>query len=393
MIFKIINKTGLLILVLVLTGCSKTLTPKSIVVFGDSLSDQGNLLAIFSYAPHFQNIHMTTPPSSHNGRAFTNKLLAVEYLAKHYKIDLSPAWNYKKSNTDIQASIHKNKSYANTIAAIVSNSNFQEMDKNSDLRKEAEFLIETLLDKVHSTTLDGNNYAIANTTIASDYDGFFNVLFNALSLPHQIAKYKKHGDKSDIEKTLFVIMTGGNDIFNITLDQSLSVYDKKVAVSNLIPIIVNSIHELQTLGAKKILIPGLPDIGNAPAFYNKPFEQLISELSKHFNEELSKSIHQNFSKKQVKWLPIEPWLSNLENNWKPSQLKHKACVSDISNQYIDWKKLFIQQELDVKFVGNCTQQALDNGEYFYYDSVHGTNAVYEKLGKLLIQTTSKFFSQ
>jgi hypothetical protein len=30
------------------------------------------------------NIHMSTPPSSHDGHAFSNKLLAVEYLAQHY---------------------------------------------------------------------------------------------------------------------------------------------------------------------------------------------------------------------------------------------------------------------------------------------------------------------
>jgi hypothetical protein len=51
------------------------------------LSDQGNIFSIVTHVTDLKNIHMTTPPSSHDGHAFSNKLLAVEYLAQHYGLN------------------------------------------------------------------------------------------------------------------------------------------------------------------------------------------------------------------------------------------------------------------------------------------------------------------
>ncbi|VVM19388.1 hypothetical protein BSPWISOXPB_3354 [uncultured Gammaproteobacteria bacterium] len=63
-------------------------------------------------------------------------------------------------------------------------------------------MIKTILDNIHSPTLAGNNYAVSNATIASDYSGLVDRLFNHLSLPYQIKKYTTD-NKKDIKDTLF----------------------------------------------------------------------------------------------------------------------------------------------------------------------------------------------
>jgi hypothetical protein len=53
---------------------------------------------------------------------FSNKLLAVEYLAQHYGIKLSPSWHYKKSSSDINKI---KESYRNIFTSSTLNSDFQ----------------------------------------------------------------------------------------------------------------------------------------------------------------------------------------------------------------------------------------------------------------------------
>ena len=388
MLIRTMNKIGLFLLILALTGCfANKSAPTSMVVFGDSLSDQGNLAAIVSH-PLDVDIHMSSPPSSHNGHAFTNGLLTVEYLAKHYGIELSPAW-HKESGEATQIDKHKNKaSYANIFAINAVGIESREEDKNSLKYKELNFLIKILSDNIRTATLTGNNYAIANTTIASNYQGLLRNLFNPLSLPHQIEQYKKNRKDKNIDKTLFVIMIGGNDIMAIATSDSLE--NKETRIVNLMPIMVTAIKELQMLGAKKILVVGVPDVGQVPKFHGQNLAKTMTKLSKYFNQKLSKSIDENFSKEQVKWLSIDIPFANLA---KPPILKRKACVFDVANIHFNPIEFLENGELTTKFINNCTQEALNNGNYFYYDSVHGTNIVYKELGKLLIQATTDFFNE
>jgi hypothetical protein len=40
---------------------------------------QGNIFSIVNHVTDLKNIHMSTPPSSHDGHAFSNKLLAPTF--------------------------------------------------------------------------------------------------------------------------------------------------------------------------------------------------------------------------------------------------------------------------------------------------------------------------
>ncbi|VVM24191.1 hypothetical protein BSPWISOXPB_5082 [uncultured Gammaproteobacteria bacterium] len=65
-------------------------------------------------------------------------------------------------------------------------------------------------------------------------------------------------------------MIGGNDIINIVRS---SAKNKKQKISNLMPIMVDSIQRLQEFGAKKILVIGTPMLEKRPYSHNTPLEK------------------------------------------------------------------------------------------------------------------------
>jgi hypothetical protein len=70
-------------------------------------------------------------------------------------------------------------------------------------------------------------------------------------------------------------------------------------------------------------------------------------------------------------------------------------VSGISRPFLQsFRKLFTEhEELEVKFNNGCTQLLLNEGKYAFYDLIHGSDAIYQNLSKLLIHKASDFFSQ
>ncbi|VVM19389.1 hypothetical protein BSPWISOXPB_3355 [uncultured Gammaproteobacteria bacterium] len=91
-------------------------------------------------------------------------------------------------------------------------------------------------------------------------------------------------------------MIGGNDIINIVRS---SAKNKKQKISNLMPIMVDSIQRLQEFGAKKILVIGTPNVGETPVFHNTPLEKITAELSEQFNQELGQKITDIFLKNKL----------------------------------------------------------------------------------------------
>ncbi|VVM19387.1 Phospholipase/lecithinase/hemolysin [uncultured Gammaproteobacteria bacterium] len=75
MLTKIIKQSVWFLLMLILASCVKNdKVPKSIVVFGDSLSDQGN---IFSIVNHVTDLKKSICPRHH--RHMTGMRLAINY--------------------------------------------------------------------------------------------------------------------------------------------------------------------------------------------------------------------------------------------------------------------------------------------------------------------------
>ncbi|VVM19390.1 hypothetical protein BSPWISOXPB_3356 [uncultured Gammaproteobacteria bacterium] len=55
------------------------------------------------------------------------------------------------------------------------------------------------------------------------------------------------------------------------------------------------------------------------------------------------------------------------------------------------RKFLEHEELEVKFNNGCTQLLLNEGKYAFYDLIHGSDAIYQNLSKLLIRKASDFF--
>lgn len=363
-----------------------------IVVFGDSLSDSGNFFGILNDFPYLKNIRMTSPPSSYGGHAITNGSLVVEYLANHYKINLRPAW----------ATEDKDNSTLNRKDGIIT----READKvairslftsayrgEGDQTKMLDYINEFHNYKARTKPV-GHNYAFINATILPDYNInlMVNELFNKLSLSHQIDDYKKYGNKNDIENTLFVIWIGGNDISRITIDPRSTVEQKMKVIPKLVLKINESIKRLQKMGAKKLLVAGIPDIGLTPAFFGTKAQPLSSTLAQVFEEHLGKSILSNYSQEQVAWVPILEFFRAELQNWPEKNTRYQACVSHIASTPFDITRFTEQEELKIRFINNCTQEDLDQGRRFFYDHFHGTDAIYQKTSTQFIEATEQLFN-
>lgn len=321
--------------------------PKNIVVFGDSLSDQGNFFNIlnqeFSY---LKEVRMFSPPASHNGRAFTNGLLPVEYLANYYKIHLKPSFVNKPDDRRI-----------------------------STLKK----------------TLTGQNYAVFNTAITSDYIGILHSPFNKFSLEYQISNYKKYGNKKHIEDTLFFIWTGGNDVLNLVADDLHTQEEKDKMISQLAFIVNQSVKRLHTLGGRKFIVVGLPNVGLTPKFYGTKMQKTASYFSEKLEDAIGKTLLSTYSPEELTWVPLIKFFGKTLEDY-PEDIRHKACVLNIANGHFRLTPFIKRREFSVKFIDGCTQDDLDQGRRFFYDRLHATDAVYRKAGLKFIRTAHKLFN-
>lgn len=361
--------------------------PTNIIVFGDSLSDQGNLFGIISRIPPFLKLHMSAPPSSHNGHVFSNGMLPVEFIAQHYNLRIEPVWPVSTLTRELVSSNAKKVQIINFLE----NPAFRNIHRINELRPKgknanaAEFLNEAV--KVAQsrslTSKNGNNYAVSNATISDDYPGLESAFFNNFSLGHQINKYieSSKGIGVDVQHSLFVILIGGNDIMQITT-QSSSFAVKAKKISQVSSVLIKNIERLKAFGARKIVVIGPPNIGNIPAFYNSPQQECASKLSALLEQEIGTNIQEKFDRATVLWLPIQKTFEQEALRW-PSELRHKACVSDIANGYYKLFDLILKKQLSVKYELGCSPSNMS--KYLYYDYFHGTEEIYQLIAQTLIE--------
>ena len=179
-----------------------------IFVFGDSLVDNGNLEA-FTEDPNIP-------------KRFTNGLLSVDLLARHYGLSLTP-------------SLH-------------------------------------LLPNI-SPSMRGNNYAVAGAR-SLDEDG--NELTADTNFPTQINAFLQHYEGTAPSDALYIISIGGNDIrdsgINYSPAVSFSSFTKRwkqwrkesKRVLNAVESQVAQIEKLILAGAQNILVMIPPDLGSIP---------------------------------------------------------------------------------------------------------------------------------
>lgn len=377
---------------LLLISCTHTLKPSppasdlypnepraeidNIYVLGDSLSDTGNLFSLINNLFLHTNIRMEVPPASLGGQKFSNGYLVVEYIAAHYDLDLEIAW--EPTSQKKKALKHINAEDVPGLTSWLTSFN-----NNGEAHQKHHEAI-TLISENLGRKAKGNNYAVTNATIIP-YKGVLNRFFGQFSLAKQVDLHQSEPiEKIASPNTLHFLIIGGNDIMmamNMNSNQSA----KEQKIRRIALAYVEQIERLQKIGAKKILVSTAPKIGDIPEFYNTSSRDQANHLSELLEQEVSQQIKQRFNDNQVAFVSLSEILNQELNKW-PQQRQHQACVRDIASDYFNLEHFILHDgELTIKFINDCTQSALTNGSFVYYDGFHGTDKLYQLIARHLHQ--------
>lgn len=351
-----------------------------IYVFGDSLSDTGNLFTLINHLFLYNHIRMEAPPASTGGQKFSNGHLVAEYIAAHYGLTLKPAWA-PGPNMRNTLEIIKDEDIAKLITWLIAFKRKEEIPQKH-------LATIKLISESLGQRADGNNYAVANATIIP-YEGILNKFFAQFSLSKQVGLHQEEDiDQRTSAKTLHLLIIGGNDItMIINGDPSQPAQDQKT--QQVARAYIEQIERLRKMGAKKILVSTAPKIGETPAFYQTAASDQANHLSHLLEQEVSRQIKQHFSANQVGFVSISQAFDSLLRQW-PQPRQHQACVQDITSRYFNLEHFILHDgELAAKFINDCNQQALDSGSFVFYDHFHATDKLYQLITRYYIDAIDK----
>jgi phospholipase/lecithinase/hemolysin len=191
-------------------------------VFGDSLSDNGNLAELLSVANFLKTGvflgNFPNPPSFHDAQ--TNGPVAVQILAQSLGLNANPSlWL----------------------------TGFQDPAGLFD-----------------PSTVPGTNYAVAGATSALGATGPGIVNIN---LPTQIAAYSGLVSDHADPNALYVVMIGGNDVRDAALGAGAGAVTDGVAAEKA------AISKLSSEGAEHFLVVNVPNVGLIPEFAEEDASQ------------------------------------------------------------------------------------------------------------------------
>ena len=364
---------------------------KHIYVFGDSISDTGNLFSYISDLSRVLNIRMEAPPAAPNGLKFSNNFLLCEYLAAHYKINLDLPWVYAEIDEQTNTTSYSKDDFFQLMTS-VSGSNSSELSSNvQNIFNESRTKVKNKKLKHLMQSFKSINYAVANSTIGI-YEGEINEFFAKFNLENQVTFHVDNISNSRLASpnSLHILLIGGNDIVKVITSEVIS--DKKNKIISIAQEYVDQISRLVDAGAKKLIVSTAPLIGDTPKFYNSSFSQKADELSLLFSEEVRKKIENNFSHSNVKFISIIDIMNEIIKQW-PEEKRHLNCVNDFTDGYFNLFHFIANDgELETEFANECNQQLLSSGAFYYFDKFHGTDAAYKLFVPYYINAINELFS-
>lgn len=142
---------------------------------------------------------------------------------------------------------------------------------------------------------DGNNWAVSGYRTDDIFDSINSVSNAAIPSGYPgggtVLRSRKgylpaHGGRAD-PKALYLISGGGNDLFAITsLAQGTAITTE--AAGRL----ADSVQTLQQAGGRYLMVWMLPDLGQTPAYNGSPLQPFVSNLSSLFNKTLIQRLSQ-----------------------------------------------------------------------------------------------------
>jgi len=160
---------------------------------------------------------------------------------------------------------------------------------------------------------------------------------------------------------LFTLWAGANDFFDGQTNTT-------TPVNNL----VSHLTRLANAGAKNIVVPNLPPLGETPRFRNTPDRATFNARSRQFNQQLGNALA----------------------NWSASRPTVNLFTPDVGGTFDQ----ILASPVSFGFT-NVTQQALGSGtstpdQYLFFDEVHPTRSGHSLLGDISFElvTTRNYVS-
>lgn len=280
----------------------------SIVVFGDSLSDQGNA-------------HLATggfPPLPYAQRA-SNGPVAVEYLAGALGVTLTPA-------------VAGGTNFA-FVGAATGPVTFTGIPVSTD-----------------------NFAAVAYGQPALDGTGIAN----------QVLTYLSGGPVTDPDGTLFVVWGGPNDFF---IDPSAA------TAANAVTNLANDIGMLYAFGARRFLVPNMPDLALTPYGLSLgPMEQMgLRALSMGFNGGLDMALSSLGGLPGIEITPFDTFglLSAISAN--PAAFGFTSATAPCLTGSL----------------AGVADVCADPDAYVFWDSVHPTTGAHQVVGEAFAEAVAE----
>lgn len=235
---------------------AQTSTPSAIYVFGDSLSDRGNLAE--ALGRNFPN-----PPSYHD--SFTNGNVALQVAAQRVGLSVDPSlW----------------VSGFQDVHGLFGGASFQ----------------------------PGTNYAVAGATSAAAAVGGP----TGINLPQQILAYGSRSGGAADPNALYTILIGGNDVRNAAKQGTGA-----AAITAGVSAELGAIRSLAGLGASNLLVINVPDVGAIPEFAqdNPALAASATTYSQSYDQQLAAGIGAlNLGKATVKLFDLYGYENGLLAN-------------------------------------------------------------------------------
>ena len=289
----------------------------NLYVFGDSLSDRGNL-AETGYVQTLAGQPVTTnypnPPSNHD--SFTNGPVAVSLLANSFGLAADPSL-WVTGFQDVHG-LFGGASYAG-----------------------------------------GTNYAVAGATSALQAVGGP----SGINLPSQIGAYGAKSNGQADPNALYTVFIGGNDVRNAALQGTGG-----TAIQAGVDAETQAIQALVAEGARKFLIVNVPNVGIIPEFAqdNPTLAAAATTDSKLYDSLLSSSIAGLTTPAGTSITQFDLYSFNTQVVADAAQL---GFTNTTDRCYVATPETALTSP-------QCGPGAANIGQFFYWDSIHPTARVH-----------------
>ena len=398
------SRTILISIMLFLSIASQAKTVSTIVVFGDSLSDNGNVAhllrtlrkeekAAYLTSPfkhyisrilHREATRLHIPESIETMRqkaldAFFDKMLSpmvvtiIHAIQTVPVIPVEPYWNYHFSNGKVW------NEYFIDYLGLPNNIQSSQLLDNQAFGG--------------AWAMTSDKQITFWQLVQSPFETLKNIIRGKLlppSLGLAIESYLL--DRGELDPNgLYVVFAGGNDYLNV-LDHEENYNPPQMDkyVDNVVTSIVSSSKRLLGQGANKIVVVGVPDVAITPRFNQTSDREILAYATARHNLQLKEKIeglNATLKDKTVLFINIQDMLQELIDN------QNKYGFTDVTHACIDLPLPTAREFSAHPFKNNAvlryaalsaTQEPVSCDRpdtYLFWDEVHPTTRAHEILAK------------